>query len=58
MWTADYRMLNLGQYLRGWMGYFGISQYYWPVPELVEWRRWRLRMCDWKQWMSPDMKQS
>ena len=26
-------------------GYFGISQYYRPVPELGEWIRKRLRMC-------------
>ena len=29
-----YRLHKLGQYLRGWFGYFGISQYYRPVPEL------------------------
>ena len=30
--------------------YFGISQYYRPVPELDEWLRRRIRMCYWKQW--------
>jgi hypothetical protein len=34
-----------GQYLRGWAGYFGTSQYCRPVPELDEWIRRRLRMC-------------
>jgi RNA-directed DNA polymerase len=33
------------QYLRGWMGYFGISQYYHPIPELDGWLRRRIRMC-------------
>ena len=37
-------------YLRGWTAYFGISQYYRPVPELDEWIRRRIRMCYWKQW--------
>ena len=38
------------RYLRGWTAYFGISQYYRPVPELDEWIRRRIRMCYWKQW--------
>ena len=39
---------KLGQYIRGWTGYFGISQYYQSVPKLDEWIRWRIRMCCWK----------
>ena len=46
----DYRMRKLGQCLRGWLGYFGISQYYQPIPELDECLRRRVRMCYWKQW--------
>ena len=46
----DYRLRKRGQYLRGWTAYFGISQYYRPVPELDEWIRRRIRMCYWKQW--------
>ena len=41
----QYRFDKLGQYLRGWMGYFGISEYYRPIPELDEWLRRRVRMC-------------
>ena len=48
--SMDYRLHKLEQYLRGWVGYFGISQYYSPVPELEEWMRRRIRMCYWKQW--------
>jgi RNA-directed DNA polymerase len=48
--SMDYRLQKLGQYVRGWMGYFGISQYYQPVAELDEWIRRRIRMCYWKQW--------
>jgi RNA-directed DNA polymerase len=48
--SMRYRLDKLAQYLRGWMGYFGISQYYRPVPELDDWLRRRVRMCYWKQW--------
>ena len=48
--SMEHRLHKLGQYVRGWMGYFGISQYYRPVPELDDWLRRRIRMCYWKQW--------
>ena len=48
--SMQHRFQKLGQYLRGWMGYFGISEYYRPIPELDEWLRRRVRMCYWKQW--------
>lgn len=48
--SMEHRLHKLGQYLRGWTAYFGISQYYRPVPELDDWIRRRIRMCYWKQW--------
>lgn len=54
--SMAYRLGKLAQYLRGWMGYFGISQYYRPIPELDEWLRRRARMCYWKQWRWPRTK--
>ena len=48
--SMDYRLNKLAQYVRGWMGYFGISDYYRPIPELDQWLRRRIRMCYWKQW--------
>jgi RNA-directed DNA polymerase len=48
--SMDYRMMKLGQYLRGWTNYFGIAEYYRPIPGIDEWIRRRLRMCYWKQW--------
>ena len=48
--SMDYRLRKLGQYVRGWTAYYGISQYYRPVPELDDWIRRRIRMCYWKQW--------
>ena len=48
--SMAYRFKQLAQYLQGWMNYFGISDYYRPVPELDCWLRRRVRMCYWKQW--------
>jgi RNA-directed DNA polymerase len=48
--SMRYRFEKLAQYVRGWMGYFGISDYYRPIPGLDEWLRRRARMCYWKQW--------
>jgi len=48
--SMKYRLYKLAQYLRGWMNYFGISDYYRPVPEIDHWIRRRIRMCYWKQW--------
>jgi RNA-directed DNA polymerase len=48
--SMEYRMKKLAQYLRGWINYFGISEYYRPIPEIDHWLRRRVRMCHWKQW--------
>ena len=48
--SMEYRLSKLAQYLRGWMNYFGISEYYRPVPEIDHWLRRRVRMGYWKQW--------
>ena len=48
--SMNYRLRKLGEYIRGWMGYYGLSEYYRPIPELDHWLRRRIRMCYWKQW--------
>ena len=48
--SLAYRISKLNEYIRGWIHYFGLSQYYRPLPELDAWLRRRLRMCLWKQW--------
>jgi RNA-directed DNA polymerase len=48
--SMKYRLEKLAEYLRGWMNYFGISEYYRLVPEIDHWLRRRVRMCYWKQW--------
>ncbi|MCG8638953.1 MAG: group II intron reverse transcriptase/maturase [Desulfobacterales bacterium] len=48
--SMDYRFEKLAEYIRGWMNYYGISEYYRPIPGIDEWLRRRIRMCYWKQW--------
>jgi RNA-directed DNA polymerase len=48
--SMAYRIRKLNEYIRGWIQYFGLSEYYRPLPELDAWLRRRLRMCFWKQW--------
>jgi RNA-directed DNA polymerase len=48
--SMEYRLSKLAQYIRGWVNYFGISEYYTPVPLIDQWIRRRLRMCYWKRW--------
>jgi RNA-directed DNA polymerase len=48
--SMAYRIRKLNEYIRGWVQYFSLSQYYRPLPELDAWVRRRLRMCFWKQW--------
>ncbi len=48
--SMEYRVTKLNEYIRGWINYYGISEYYSPLPELDSWLRRRIRMCLWKQW--------
>jgi len=51
--SLDCRLKKLALYVRGWMNYFGISEYYDPVSEIDSWLRRRIRACLWKQWKRP-----
>ena len=48
--AMEYRLQKLSEYIRGWLAYFALSEWYSPLLELDEWIRRRLRMCYWKQW--------
>ena len=48
--SMEHRLWKLAQYIRGWMNYYGMSDYYRPIPLMDQWLRRRLRMCYWKQW--------
>ena len=47
------RYKELRLYIQGWINYYGLSEYYRPLPGLDEWIRRRLRMCYLKQWRKP-----
>ena len=38
------------------VNYFGIADYYRPIPGIDHWIRRRVRMCYWKQWRRPRTK--
>ncbi len=48
--SMDRRMREPRFYIRGWINYYGLSEYYHPLPGLDEWLRRRIRMCYLKQW--------
>lgn len=47
------RLRELGDYLRGWTGYFAIVPIKSFFVELDKWVRRRVRSCYWKQWRKP-----
>ena len=47
--SMGYRLKKLAEYIRGWMGYFRITEYYRPIPLLDQWIRRRIRCCFIKQ---------
>jgi len=48
--SMPYRFYKLRLYIRGWINYFGLSEYYRPLPGLDHWLRRRIRMCYLKHW--------
>jgi RNA-directed DNA polymerase len=48
--SVRYRIRKLSVFVRGWFNYFGISEYYRPIPEMDSWIRRRVRMCCIKPW--------
>lgn len=44
------RLHKLREYIRGWMGYFALSEIYSLWPPIDSWLRCRIRMCYWRQW--------
>ena len=47
------RLTELGRYVRGWTGYFGLALHAKLFDTLDPWIRRRIRMCYWKQWRRP-----
>ncbi|WP_428354451.1 reverse transcriptase domain-containing protein [Methyloprofundus sp.] len=51
--SIDSRIIDLKQYIQGWMAHYGCGLKYNDAVELDGWIRRRLRMCYWKQWCRP-----
>lgn len=51
--SASYRTSQIRQYVRGWMGYFGLSEIYSIWLPIDRWLRRRIRMCYWRAWYRP-----
>ncbi len=47
------RLCELSQYLRGWVGYFGLVPIKGYFDDLDKWVRRRVRACYWMQWRLP-----
>ncbi len=56
--SMEVRLHKLREYMRGWTNYFGISEYYTPIPKLDKWIRRRIRLCYWKMWKKPRKRMS
>ena len=54
--SMPYRLRKLAEYIRGWMGYFQLSEFYRPFPLLDQWVRRRIRCCFIKQWRKAKTK--
>ena len=54
--SMKYQLFKLSQFLRGWIGYFGIANAYQSCVDLDHWIRRRVRMCYWRQWRKPRTK--
>lgn len=48
--SMEWRHRKLAQYMRGWMGYFGIAEGLGLCRDIDHWIRRRIRCCYWKQW--------
>ena len=51
--SMEYRIQKLNRYIRGWMGYFRLSQTPKKFSDLDEWMRRRMRQIRWKEWKRP-----
>lgn len=48
--SITWRLEKLRQYMRGWIGYYGIAEGLGICRSLDQWIRRRIRCCYWKQW--------
>lgn len=51
--SMEHRLYQLRQYVRGWLGYYGLSAVYSVWLPIDRWLRRRIRMCYWRMWKVP-----
>jgi len=51
--SMEYRIEQLNRFVRGWMGYFRVSQTPGKFKDFDEWFRRRMRQIRWKEWKKP-----
>ncbi len=44
------RLVELQRFVRGWMGYFGLTSQLKLLASVEQWIRRRIRCCYWKRW--------
>ncbi|WP_284285271.1 reverse transcriptase domain-containing protein, partial [Marinibactrum halimedae] len=54
--SMSYQIFKLSEFLRGWIGYYGIANTYQECVDLDCWIKRRVRMCYWRQWRKPRTK--
>ena len=55
-WGNEYRALQLTQFIRGWVNYFGMADMKSLLQSNDEWLRHRIRAIYWKQWKKAKTK--
>ena len=54
--SFNQRLLELNDYLKGWLGYFRLANMQVKLKDLDVWIRCRLRYCIWKHWKGRSVK--
>lgn len=54
--SLKYRFLKLKQLIVGWVNYYRIGYFKVKCRQIDGWLRFRIRMCIWKQWKTPQKR--
>ena len=54
--SLGYRFLKIKQLVVGWINYFRIGSFTRKCRHIDSWIRFRIRMCIWKQWKTPQKR--
>lgn len=54
--SLKYRFLKIKQLIVGWINYYRIGNFKMKCKQIDGWLRFRIRMCIWKQWKTPQKR--